>query len=205
MRLSEAILVAVGPVLLVGGCGQSEKAEWKVVAGDTPWTAPGRQATEKRLTTPNWNAANITIAWEDAGGSSHRSHKLAASADAYLDAIGYNAKLREECDQRHIPPPWKTIVAITPTVALHVPSYRVPEKGPFLNRPHHDLGPTWFGPGYDYGTTVLYNDGMKWFSPDLKAEPKEITFSDRATAEIPLPDGKLTLVRQGPFCKIARE
>jgi hypothetical protein len=52
---------------------------------------------------------------------------------------------------------------------------------------------------------LIYTDGLRWFSPDLKQRPVALPFSEAGVAEIPLPDGKMTLVRDGDKCKTTRE
>jgi hypothetical protein len=48
-------------------------------------------------------------------------------------------------------------------------------------------------------------DGIQWFSPELEQRPTKLAFSQTGIAEIKLPNGKITVSRQGNLCKTTRE
>lgn len=50
-----------------------------------------------------------------------------------------------------------------------------------------------------------FRERLQWFSPDLKQAPTDLAFSAAGVAEIPLPEGKLKLVRQNDQCATTRE
>jgi len=104
------------------------------------------------------------------------------------------------------PHDWKTIVCLSPAIALVVPpDLDKVSKGDLLGTNHavRTFGPT--SGGYDCGTLLLYNTGMLWFSPDLKQRPELVSFGADGSAEIKFLGGTLKLQIRGDICTTQRD
>ena len=192
--------------MLVTGCSR-----WRMVVTDTPWVASNRQVTEWEKPTTSFidsvffmaPATYYETTWRD-GDKYYDPYAIAKTTDDYLLSTAAGSSIVAS----RKPPPWKTIVSLDPVIALLVPSDSVKaSKGWLLgtNHPVKSIGPHRYGPGYNYGSVVIFNEGVRWFSPDLRREPELVIFSTNGIAHIDFPGGSLGLVIKGEICKVTRE
>jgi len=187
--------------LALGGC-----SDWKNASTDTPWIGPGRQAVEQSKRHRHFVASTWEVRWLGTNGQIYVPETVASEAEQFLVTTlpGSNAPTALNPISRT----WKTIVSLSPTVVLVTPSDPVKaKKGDLLgvNHSSRQFGNFRNATSYECGSTVFYNEGMYWFSPDLQSQPKFVAFSTNGTAEIKLPDGKLELSIQGDVCRVLRK
>lgn len=178
-------------------------SNWKTVQSDEPWIGPKEQLVEqqKRHAAVISATSYVETRWLDKSNNEYDLNHIATDAQTYLYSTSTGSNLLKSDTW-----PWKAIVSIRPTVVLLVPSDPMKVKrGDLLgmNHPVRTIGNAKYG-GCDYGSVDFYNEGMKWYSPDLKQEPSMVSFAD-GKAEIQLPNGKLRLIVRGEVCKITRD
>ncbi len=206
MQIRVAIRLCL--VLMIGLFATS-CSRWHKVSTDTPWIAGGKQASEFQrrksslLEVAIGPATYYETIWKS-GDKTFDPYAIARATDEFLRSTPYGLSITG--NQK--PPPWGTIVSIEPTIALLVPSDSVKAKKGWLlgtNHPVRSIGPWKHGPGFNYGSVVMYNDGMRWFSPDLRHEPELVAFSTNGVARINFPGGSLELFVLGEICRVTRK
>ena len=190
-----------------GGAPSGQGFGWYTAKdADTPWVAPGRQAVEKRKEHSGWNNSTYESVWIDASGKSLRDYDVMRQVETYYLKIGYTAKVSDDlANGKHVPS--AIVVSIDPIVVILSPPNLAQVKMGALVR---GTGGVNYSNSKNGGTLMtgskwFYNDGLQWLSPDLNQEATEIEFTKAGTAEIPLPKGKLKLVREGEIFKVTRE
>jgi hypothetical protein len=177
-------------------------SRWVAVSNDSPWSGSNYQAKEQQRKGFNWNAGILNRSrWLDTNGVVYDMELIAHQCERFLMSANRDSKSNTTPTQEALP--WKTIVSISPTVALIVPSDPVKSRKGWLLGTNHPVRT--FDSGYDCGTRVLFNVGMSWFSPDLAIGPEPISFDRHGFAEIKLNDGKLELKIEGETCRIERK
>lgn len=207
--LRMAILVVL--VSFVGACGRSPRQDFM------PWCGPGERAvlTQRRT---GWAGASPHISsWVDSGGTSHDPNDFAKSVIGYMAGTPEAAAWPVLGRLKLMPYDNITIVSITPTVALLQPH----DYGPLNDQ---TLGDISVGERYDastgaarpgmrvgdwinlvrVGVSVADAPDLKWVCPDMQVAPTLVSFQN-GRAEVPLPNGKLVLVRNGNQVDVTRE
>lgn len=193
--------IAVGATLLVCGCSR-----WKTTSTDTPWIGPDQQAIEQSKRHRHYVQSTWEIRWLGTNKQIYIPVTVASEAEQFLVSASPGSNAPTALNPTTWP--WKTIVSLSPTIVLLVPSDPVKaKKGDLLGANHsgRSFGNFKNATSYDCGSVVLYNEGMYWFSPDLAIQPQPVNFSTNGTAEIKLPNGKLELSIQGEICKVRRK
>lgn len=171
----------------------------------------GLPQTNKRLNKPkrhrDYVASSYEYRWIGPDNRIYTPDTVANEAEEFLvsTSSGSNLPPALNRDSR----PLKTIVSLSPTVILMVPTSKEDPRQWTLLGPNHPVRffgapDSWNTSGYDCGATVFYDERMHWFSPDLQCEPQPVAFTN-GTAEIQLPDGRLALSVEGQVCRIRRE
>jgi hypothetical protein len=127
--------------------------------------------------------------------------EIADRAWSYLERTGDATRIEETLGKDACPTSL-SLVSINPVVVI-------------LST-HHD--PAWQKQNRDFAyqrwswtaqiqpnSDPPFRERLQWFSPDLKQGPTDLAFSEAGVAEIPVPDGKINLVRQGDKCASKRE
>jgi len=126
--------------------------------------------------------------------------KIADQVWSYLERTG-DAKKIKEAFSRDGHYPRMIVVCVKPDVVIleTYPDAALPKQlGASPERYY------WVAQIHAIGDPV-YQERLKWFSVDLKQRPTELAFSETGVAAIPLPKGKLKLIREGDKCKTNRE
>jgi hypothetical protein len=137
----------------------------------------------------------------DDTGREYDPERIADQAWSYLERTGAAKKIAEAFSKdAHVST--VTLVSISPVVLI-LETY---QDATLLKRPREFAYNKW-----QWRAEVCafrdppFRKGLRWFSPDLKQRPTSVAFSDVGVAQIPLPNGKLKLIRDGDKCKSTRE
>lgn len=190
------------------GCG---KSRLKFIKTDErcPWSAAGvRARVGKRTVGQTYYGPISAEYWVDQFENEHQCEKIQKQVWALMEK--YNVAVSVPPGTQKVPCAyWATVVAIDPLVVLLQPcqhKHFVDANGRPLSKNDHVIPHgTHCTMEVRSGVEVFFDPATQWFSPDLKRGPTAIEFSEQGTGEIPLPKGKLRLVRDGEKCKILRE
>jgi hypothetical protein len=132
----------------------------------------------------------------DDAGKEYDPEKLADQVWSYLERTG-DAKKIKEAFSRDGYYPRMIVVSIKPVVVI-LETYPAKQLGTSADRYY------WVAQIHAMGDPI-YQEGLQWFSPDLKQRPTNLAFSDAGVAEISLKNGKLKVIREGDKCVSTRE
>jgi hypothetical protein len=186
----------------MGGCGPGTLVMTKHPTDVAPWCGPNQrvQIGQRVVGKVGFGENKWKTFLVDAAGKEHDPEKLADQAWSYLERTG-DAKTIKEAFSREGCYSSMAIVSIKPVVVILETYRRAPagkQSGALPERYY------WVAQIYAL-RDPFYKEGLRWFSPDLKQSPVALAFSETGVAEIPLPNGKLTLIREGDTCKTMRE
>jgi hypothetical protein len=178
-----------------------------------PWCGPNQrvQIGERVVGhNPNLGAIHREFLVDDAG-KEYDPKKLADQVWSYLERTG-DAKKIKEAFSKEAYYPKMTIVSINPVVVIleiHQVDAALRKKSQDDTASMKQIGTSaersyWVANIYAMGDPV-YQEGLQWFSPDLRQKPINLAFSKAGVAEISLANGKLKLIREGDDCKTTRE
>jgi hypothetical protein len=136
----------------------------------------------------------------DDAGKEYDPEKLADQVWSYCEGTG-DAKKIKDAYSRDGSSPRMTVVSLKPTIVILETKQDAAssKQGKTSQERYH-----WLARIRAMGEPA-YQEGLQWFSPDLKQRPTPLTFSKGGVAEIAFKQGKLTLTRNGDACKTARE
>jgi hypothetical protein len=187
--------------LSIPGCGGAPlvKAHLKQVG---PWCGPNHrvQIGQRVVGHVAWGEKKWKIFFVDDAGKEHDPDKLAEQVWSYLERTG-DAKRIKEAYRKESCYSSMTIVSINPLVVIletHEDADLRKQVGPVPDRYY------WVAQVYALRDPPN-NEGLQWFSPDLKQKPITLSFSEAGIAAIALANGTLKLIREGDHCKTTRE
>lgn len=201
VAIAVLIIISLLVVLVIFG-----GPRWKVVSNDTPWIAPNKQLIEEQRPHFKWNEGfSKELRWTGLESREYDLDSVAVVCEQFFRSSISNSPLPN--DSSNTLGSWKTIVSLSPTIVLVVPADLEKAKMGWLlgtNHPVREFGSSWESGRYDCGTTLFYNPGLRWFSPDLKQPPELVRFGSNGSAQILIPDGKLELQIQEKICTVRR-
>jgi hypothetical protein len=212
MRFLERIVMSSKPFLIalhvmvwfsMTGCGGAGPLRMKTNPRNLgPWCGPKQrvQIGERVVGRAGWNGNKWKDFLVDDTGKEYDPEKIADQVWSYLERTG-DAKKIKEAFTRDGSYPRMIVVSVKPVVVI-LETY----QGAALPT---QLGTSperyyWVAQIHAMGDPV-YQERLEWFSLDLKQRPTELAFSEAGVAVIPLPKGKLKLIRDGDKCKTTRE
>jgi hypothetical protein len=168
-----------------------------------PWCSPNRQVQVGERSMGKTFYGDIWKSfWVDDSGQEYDPEEIGKQVWNYIATTSLaqsieNAKQPgQSCAQMQI-------IAVNPVIVLLYPSehQRLQGVGQNLsNGTRHPLELAWTP-----DAAPIFAEPMQWLSPELKAGPTDIVFSDAGVAEILLKTGKIKLVHTEDRCQITRE
>lgn len=140
--------------------------------------------------------------WIDESGQEYDPEEIGKQVLEYIATTPLGKEI-EDARQRRQATAQMRIVSVDPVIVLLYPSeyQRLQGVGQNLSMgTTHPVELAWTAK-----TDPEFAEPMQWLSPDLKAGPTDITFSETGEAAIPLARGKIKLVHTGDRCQISRE
>jgi hypothetical protein len=167
-----------------------------------PWCAPNQRTQfGKRVVGHVHDGDKWKDFLVDDQGKEHDPEIISDRAWSYLERTGDAKKIQNALgkDAQHST---MTLISINPVIVIldrYLDASALKVKRDFAYQ-------RWYWRSQVHpGGDPPFREGMRWFSPDLKQKPTDLAFSPNGLAEIPLPGGKLELVREGDACKTARK
>jgi hypothetical protein len=167
-----------------------------------PWCAPNRRVQiGQRVVGHVHDGAKHKEFLLDETGKEHDPDKIAEQVWAYLERTG-DAKRIEDAFSKEASPSLMPVVSINPVVVI-LETY--PDAS-WQNKNREFSHQKWYWRAQiQPNSNPQFRKRLQWFCPELKQRPTDLVFSEAGVAEIPLPNGKLKLVREGDRCKTTRE
>ena len=190
MRLENVVQKVLACAILptvIAGCALF--APWQAVTPqdpDLPWSGPNRRVIEERRTysvamAPTGHQTDYR--WVTSSFSKRDPFSYPDQIDAYLNKLGMISRWPESQSgvngiRLRVAPYKFTIVSVHPLIVVMRPH----DFGRLENRSNNDIvgnPPQAMRSGYllnyyEYGTTILYQSDLLWFSPDLNQKPQEL-------------------------------
>ncbi|MBX7104994.1 MAG: hypothetical protein K1X57_12990 [Gemmataceae bacterium] len=168
-----------------------------------PWCAPNQrvQLGQRVVGKVGWGEDRWKTYLVDDTGREHDPNVIADQVWSYLERTGdANTIMRNyHQDGRHTR---MTVIALKPVVVILESRPLPPGASRSIAAPERSY---WVAQVSSERSHPDYRDGLRWCSPDLKQPVTPLTFSPAGEAEIPLPNGRLHLIRSGDECRTTRE
>ena len=194
-----------------GGAGPLRIRKKSTILG--PWCGPNKRVQfGDRVVGHVHDGPKLKTFLVDDEGQEYDPAKLAEQVWSYLERTG-DAKKIKEAFAKEADYPRMTIVSIKPVVVIlgtHQVDAAVRKKSQDDYASMKQIGASaershWLAFISSEHYPLSYKEGLQWFSPDLKQRPAKLAFSAEGVAEVPVPNGKLKLIRNGDECQTARE
>jgi hypothetical protein len=198
LRLNVQLSVVLLICLMTGCMGNNPLIEAKVPAERCPWCGPNQRVKFGQRVV---RYAGVGKIWQnflvDDKGKVYDPREMADDVWSYLERTG-DARKIEKAYRKDGYYPRMMIVSIKPMIVILETNRNITFAGKSQERYY------WVA-NIHASATPLFQNGLRWFSPDLKQRPEILTFSEEGVAEILLPkNGKLQLIRDGDTCQTRR-
>lgn len=185
----------------LAGCGPGPLVMKPNAKIPGPWCAPNQRAQIGDRTVGNTPYGPRHKQFlVDSASREHDPDTIAEQVWSYLERTG-DAKTIQDAFAREGSYPKMFVISINPTVVVLATSRdpKLPQTIGTIPKRYY-----WLAQVYCFNL-IVYQDGLQWFSPDLKQRPTPLTFNPAGQAEIPLTTGKILLKHEADKCTVVRE